>query len=315
MEYKSLDLTDSAVRILKKAGFEISLCDIRSCYDIMARRGLFSFIIKILSNVDSFSSEHGVEMKKIAYYFNVFPLIIAHKVKNHPIEEGIVYQRENIPVISMETLENILLNESPPLVYADRGGLYVQIDRERLREEREKRGFSLGYVADTLNISRSALYEYENIEKGVLLENAIKIENFFDIPVTKPVSILRKIEEDSEEIKIEDMKKTLERDVLLKLHRAGFKVVPTEKTPFNALVREKKVIITGIGKSNSQILKKRIRIVHEFSMMISEDAMFVVDLKKGPETIEGVPILKRGELRKIRDVESIFELIYSKKSD
>jgi putative transcriptional regulator len=315
MEYKSLDLTKTTVNILKKAGFEVSLCDIRSCYDIMARRGLFSFIIKILSNIDSLSPEHGMEMKKIAYYFKVFPLIIAHTTKKYTLERGVVYQRENIPAISIETFENLLVDETPPLVYADRGGLYVQIDRERLKDEREKRGLSLGYVADALNISRSTLYEYENIEKGILLENVIKIEDFFDIPVIKPVSILRKVEKESGEINLNELKKALERDVLLKLHHAGFTVVPTEKTPFNAFVKEKKVIVTGIGKSNSRLLKKRIRIVHEFSAMIEEDAMFVVDLKKNPESIEGVPILNKKELKKIKDVEGIFDLIESKKGD
>ena len=315
MSHEVIDLTNSIVNIFKRAGFEVSLCDIRSCYDIMAKRGLFSFIVKVLSNVDSFSPEHGTEMRKIAYYFNVFPLIIAYKTKKYSLEEGIVYNRESIPVISIETLEGLLLDELPPLIYSDRGGLYVKIDRERLKEEREKRGLSLGYVADALNISKSTLYEYENMEKGVLLENAIKLEKFFDIPVVKPVSILRKIERDTGEIKLEDLKKALERDVLLKLHHMGFKVVPTEKTPFNAVVKDKEIIITGIGESSSRLLRKRIRIVHEFSMMIEKDAMFVVDLKKNPENIEGMPILSKKELKKIKDVEDIFNLIYSKKID
>jgi len=315
MNQEVTDITKSITDIFKKAGFEVSLCDIRSCYDIMAKRGLFSFIVKVLSNIDSFSSEHGIEMKRIAYYFNVFPLVIAYKTKNNRLEEGMVYNREGIPVVSVETLENLLLNELPPLVYSDRGGLYVKIDRERLKEERKKRGLSLGYVADALNISKSALYEYENTEKGVLLENAIKLEKFFDIPVAKPVSILKKIEKDNEEIRLKDLKKALERNVLLKLHNAGFKVVPTEKTPFNAVVKERNIIITGIGESSSRLLKKRIRIVHEFSMMIEKDAMFIVDLKKSPESINGVPILSKKELEKIKDVEDIFYLIYRKKAD
>jgi len=315
MSQEVIDLTKSITDVFKKAGFDVSLCDIRSCYDIMAKRGLFSLIVKVLSNVDSFSSEHGIEMRRISYYFNVFPLIIAYKTKNDVLEEGTVYNREGIPVISIETLENLLLNNIPPLVYSDRGGLYVKIDRERLKEEREKKGLSLGYVADALRISKSALYEYENTEKGVLLENAIKLEKFFDIPVAKPVSILRKIEKDTGEIKLEDLKKALERNILLKLHDAGFKVVPTEKTPFNAVVKERNIIITGIGESSSRLLKKRIKIVHEFSMMIEKDAMFIVDLKKNPENIEGVPILSRKELEKIRDVEDILYLLYSKKTD
>ncbi|MEA1993451.1 MAG: transcriptional regulator [Euryarchaeota archaeon] len=315
MENKTVDLTGSAVKIFKRAGFEVSLCDMRSCYDIMVRRGLFSFIVKILSNINSLSAEHGEEMKRIAYYFNVFPLVISYKTKKDTLEKGVVYSREDIPVISLETLENLLLGEMPPLVYADRGGLYVKIDREKLKREREKREISLGYVADSLNISRSTLYEYENVEKGVLLENAIKIENFFDIPVTKPVSILKEIEEDNKKINLEDMKKTLERNILLKLHDAGFKVIPTEKTPFNAFVKEREVIITGIGKSSSRLLKKRIRIVHEFSMMMEKDSMFIIDLKKNPENIEGVPILSRKELKKIKDVEGIFDLLIGKKTD
>ncbi len=315
MEYKTFDITNSVAQILKKAGFEVSLCNMRSCYDIMARRGLFSFIIKILSNVDSLSSEHASEIRKIAYYFKVFPLIIAHKTKKERLKEGVVYNRDGIPVITMETLENLVVDGQPPLVYADRGGLYVKIDREKLKEEREKRGLSLGYVADEVNISRSTLYEYENVDKGVLLENAIKLEEFFDIPVTKPVSILKKVEKESGKISLEDVKRDLERKILLKLHDTGFKVVPTEKTPFNALVKEKEVIITGIGKSRSRLLDKRIRIMHEFSMMINKDSMFIVDLKKSPENVEGVPILSRGELKKIKDVDSILELLKSKKPD
>ena len=315
MTQETIDLVKVIVEIFKKSGFDVSLCDMRSCYDMVAKRGLFTIIVKVLYNVDSFSSEHGREMKKIAYYFNVFPLIVGYKTKKDALEEGVVYSREDIPVISVETLENILLNDIPPLVYSERGGLYVKIDRKRLKREREKRGLSLGYVADALNISKSALYEYENTEKGVLLENAIKLEEFFDIPVARPISILRKIEKENEEIKLEDLKKSLERNVLLKLHDAGFKVVPTEKTPFNAVVKERNIIITGIGESSSRLLKKRIRIVRDFSAMIEKDAMFIIDLKRGPENIEGVPILSKKELEEIKDVEDIFYLIYSKKTD
>ena len=80
----------------------------------------------------------------------------------------------------------------------------------------------------------------------------------------------------------------------------GFEVFPTKRTPFNALLKEREILITGISNTKTYIFEKKAEIVASISDITEKDAMFVVDAKsKG--SIKGVPILtqKKSNLQRM----------------
>jgi len=299
MTQETIDLVKVIVEIFKKSGFDVSLCDMRSCYDMVAKRGLFTIIVKVLYNVDSFSSEHGREMKKIAYYFNVFPLIVGYKTKKDALEEGVVYSREDIPVISVETLENILLNDIPPLVYSERGGLYVKIDGKRLKREREKRGLSLGYVAAVgmelhdhtyeliayrersrfgkkREIDVKSVIEMDKKYYPLVFDNYDYRNKHLCIAPNSPCPVLYGIRGESPEI----------------LEKAQ-KMIKSEK------IDKKQIFLTNQG-TDMHLVTKRISEVREFDSVILRG-----EVSQNPVTIEGGHVIFR-----IRDEMEIFCAAY-----
>jgi len=95
----------------------------------------------------------------------------------------------------------------------------------------------------------------------------------------------------------------------------GFKVFPTKRTPFNALLKEREILITGISNTKTYIFEKKAEIVASISDITEKDAMFVVNAKKVKENIKGVPILTQKEIKSSKDVEDILELVHERKID
>ena len=56
------------------------------------------------------------------------PLIVGLKSKSEYLEEDVIYERHGIPVIGLETLKNMIIDNEYPEILADRGGYYVHIN-------------------------------------------------------------------------------------------------------------------------------------------------------------------------------------------
>jgi putative transcriptional regulator len=115
---------------LAKTGFYVSdPHNIRSIsFDVIARRDKQLLIIKALANIDSLSSDDAEELRILATTLDGKPMVIGLHSSSGDLEEGILYSRFGIPIISEATFHEHMLEGVPPFVYAAPGGLYV--DRE-----------------------------------------------------------------------------------------------------------------------------------------------------------------------------------------
>jgi len=313
------ELLDNIVETLKKGGFEVALSRVQCSFDIVARRNLIVLIIKALLNLDTFSEEHAWDLKILSKALKATPLVVGAKTKLGFVENSTVYSRHGVNCISVDTLEDLFIEGNPPLVYADRGGFFVEIDGNLIKQEREKRGMSISHLADLIGVSKSSVYEFENVPKRISIDSVLKIEKELDIGITKPIYIV-KIGEKKEIENIKDTsvgagRSTLEKTVLGELSDKGFEVFPTKRTPFNALLKEREILITGISNTKTYIFEKKAEIVASISDITEKDAMFVVNSKKVKENIKGVPILTQKEIRSSKDVEDILELVHERKPD
>ena len=50
---------------------------------------------------------------------------------------------------------------------------------------------SIGHLAELIGVSKSSIYEFENLEKRISVDSVLKIEKELDIGITKPIYIIK----------------------------------------------------------------------------------------------------------------------------
>lgn len=304
---------DLLVRVrqsLGKAGFFISdPHNIRSIsFDVIARRDKQLIIAKVLTNIDSLSAEDAEQLSVIANALQGSPLVIGLHSSSGKLEDGILYSRFGVPIISEVTFHEHVLEGVPPFVYAAPGGLYVRLDGELLRRIRQERNISLGTLAEVAGVSRKAIQMYES-GMGAMIEIAAKIEEFLNEPIVVPLNPFSYTAEVERTLRTFEAFKGLNRDVFEMLREIGYSVVPTIRCPFDALASEHDLLLlTGIGESPEMALRKA-RVVGNISRVTEKKSVIFVQDKPTKEEIEGTPLITKDELRRADDVDDVLELI------
>lgn len=296
-------------QLLRVEGFQTSHVYEQSCFDMIARRKLLLLLMKVLVNIDSVNETHVEEIKKISDVFLASPVLVGMKTRSYPLEEDVVYERHGIPAVSVETFKNMINGEYPE-VLADRGGYFVNINGNLLKEFRDEYSLSLKDLADIAHVSRETIYNYENgkvkanIETAMVLEEILNTKITFDIDVFEPY-------QSPEEIP------TNKNNDLAKL---GFGVVSTNKTPFDALAKvndtksPENPLIANMDKNrNIKTLKKMAIPLKDLSLITSSDSFFVIKNEKFKESIDGIPVIKSWELKEADDTNDFIKMIKERK--
>lgn len=295
---------------LAKSGFFISdPHSIRSIsFDIIARRDKQLLIIKALSNIDSLSPEDAEELRILATTLDGSPMVIGLHSSSGKLEDGILYSRFGIPIISEGTFHEHILEGVPPFVYAAPGGLYVKLDGELIRRIREKRNISLGALAEIAGVSRKAIQMYES-GMGAMIDIAARIEEFLNEPIVVPLNPFYYTSDVARTLQSFDDFKGLNRDVFEMLKGIGYSVVPTIRCPFDALASEKDLLLlTGI-EEDPKMTARKARVVGNISRVTERKSVIFVRQETSLESIEGTPLITREELRKADDADDVLELI------
>lgn len=298
---------------LGKLGFTVSEPHtIRSiCFDLVARRDDVLLIVKVLGNVDAFNKDNAKELLVIANLLKGSPFIIGAKNSTSDIEDGVVYYRHGIPIISLGTFKDFFIEEVPPFVFAAPGGLYVHIDGKLLREMRERNQLSLGTLAEVAKVSRKSIQLYED-GMGAMMDAALRIEEFLKTPIILPINPLAthaKSEEEATEW-IDSFKefRGLEKHVFRRLDGLGYRIMPTNKSPFDALTADSKTLILASIEKKEGTLAKRARVVTNISKVVEKHSVIFVE-KYRKQSLEGTPIIDRKELKNIDSSDEVLELI------
>ncbi|UJG44747.1 MAG: helix-turn-helix domain-containing protein [Candidatus Heimdallarchaeum endolithica] len=171
-----------------------------TCFDIIAKKENKLTIIKIEPYIDNFLKVQAQELKNLSAFLQASPVIIGVRGKRFDeIQDGLVLFRHEIPVISLETFLNLMIDGLPPVVYCSRGGYYVRINRNSLRKARLDKNLSYSELARLVGISRRTMYEYEH-SINPPPETAILLEDILDISLTQGIPVFNikfRIEEDT----------------------------------------------------------------------------------------------------------------------
>jgi putative transcriptional regulator len=298
---------------LTNAGFYVSeLYLIRPIgFDLVARRDNSLLIIKVLTNIDALTEEVANELRTLSVLLKGCPLLIGEKTGVKTLEEDVVYDRFEIQAINIETLKNHLLEGIPLEVYAAPGGLYVNLDREKITNFRREQNLSIGEFARSLKVTRRTVQMYEE-GMNASIEVALRIEDVMGTNVAKPIDLLNK------SIKIKQIKpatvesegfKRFQREIFSILEEVGYKVIPMERAPFEAVSQDKrKILLTCVDRYDKKLIRKA-RVISSISDITEKHAVIIPDKDVNKTNIEGTPIIIKKELKKARDPEDILELV------
>jgi putative transcriptional regulator len=306
-------LVGNVTAMLEDAGFTVSdRCAIRpKSFDVAARRGRDLLLLKILANVDAFDGATGLEMRRLGDYLNATPVVVGLRTRDEELEPGVVYFRHGVPVLSPDTAMELFVEGMSPLIYAAPGGLYVDIDGDVLRDEREERGWSLGRLAKELGVSRRTVSKYED-GMNASVDVALELEDMFEGDLTSPVDVLEGADEVREGEPTPDDPEPEDDDerIVTVLTRAGFEVHPTIRAPFKTVSEDndsEKNVLTG-HSAFTEAAEKRARIMSSIGEVARTRSVYFVDEAKR-ESVDGTGLVEREELEDIDDPDELRDLI------
>ncbi|MDO9537289.1 MAG: transcriptional regulator [Thermoplasmata archaeon] len=295
-------------RLLEKAGFATTdPKDLAHAgFDIVARRDQAILIVKVVTNANSMNDEMLAGMTTLANAVNGSPILVGLKSGNDTIEDGVMYSRSGIALISMGTFRDLIEEGVPPLVYAAGGGFYVNVDSEVLRKAREG-GLSLGDIADMAGVSRRTIRMYED-GMNAKLEVAMRLEEGLGVELILPADPFtcqrtRVIPQEEEHFE------GLTRDIYLKLSKIGYSVDPATKCPFDAVTRDRDIILfTGVDLKKPG-LEKRAKAIACLSRILEKHSVIFVDKVGVRVNLEGTPLVGTRELERVKDKRKMMDLI------
>jgi putative transcriptional regulator len=303
------------LEVLAKAGFYTTDPSLFRTvnFDIIARRDAMLLIIKILTNIDAMKKDVAEQLKVVANHLAAFPLLVGDRSNTDLLEEGVVYLRHGIPVMSLGTLTDYFIEGVPPFIFSAPGGPYINIDGDELRKIRTSKGISLGELAKAAGVSRKSIQLYESGTKA-MFNVVVKIEKYLDHPIATPVEPFAIVTDVGEDVfRTGDTRGRFATHVFKRLRGLGFVVIKTVKCPFDALSEEKKtLILTGLGRSNRPTLEKA-KIMANISKITERDSVIVMEKDTSKQNIGGTPVIGRKELDDLEDTDEVITLVKERK--
>ena len=245
------DIYRNVLKTCHEAGFESTITlieDRHICFNIAAGKRVLKLLVKVAPNADRINETTARELHTIGQQLSAKPVIISEKRNRNDLEQGAVYERHGVPVISPNTFSDALLRNLLPYVYVRQGGVFVKLEPQLLRTLREKHELSLGKVAEILGVSRRTIYEYERGAIDPPVDTAIQLEDVFGTEVLKTISPFEPPTQSSQE-----QQKTppvppdgeVEEQAADKFAELGMDVIFARHSPFDAIAKtQDKTIIT-----------------------------------------------------------------------
>lgn len=298
-------IVDEISNLLKSEGFKTSDIYEKGAFDIVARKKLLILLLKAFINIDSIHEENASELKQLASIFLASPIIIGEKSRKGYLEEGIVYERYSIPAVSLTTFKNMIKYGESPEVMADRGGYYVKIDGNILKQYREEYSLSLKDLADLAHVSRATMYKYENEIVKANTETAEQLKEILNTKITLDIDILKPKKDHI------NFNPTKDNEDLSNL---GFDVISTTKSPFDTVAKNNETFIANLEKNrNEKTLKKMAISLKDLSLITSSDPFFIIKDEKINNSINEIPVIKSWELKEFENSKELIKVIKERK--
>jgi putative transcriptional regulator len=299
---------------LKEADFQVSqiCCSRPSCFDFAARKDDKTILVKVNSDVDTFSAQSARELKVIAGRVFAASLLISQQTHGKPLEDDTVYSRNGLFVVTEKTIRNIALQTANPLVYAGPGGYSVEIDGELVEKRRKELGLSIGKLAAMIGVSRRTLYGYERGMAKASVKSAYKLAETLGVPVAKPINVLKRTRKQRQCLLIKARHAIVCKGLLQKVFRkfAFCDISPVCRAPFDFIMNVpngKRVIVGGVAVHGERNLDKRMEEI--VSVCSAIDARPVLIAEKSKFASKDLSCISMDELSGMRMPEDLITAV------
>ncbi len=307
MRPQSASLIGKILRALDEAGFLASEISSRDyCVQIVAKKGTTKLLIKSSENVDSERRESAEDLKSLAVAFDASPFIIGLRMQKSIIEEDTLYERFGVNVIHPKTFRDVALRKRLPSVYSKRGGRYFKIDGRILKACREKKGLSLGQLANLIGVSRKAIYEYERDQMGATIQTVERLERILGRNVVAGIDVF----DWHLEGQAPDKNPTgaVARQLHSKLKRLGCQALGFNHAPIDIHAKNVGVsFLTFEERMDEERLENKIENAIEVGRVLGSSPMLVTE-DKAPHNSD-IIVIKIDEIKKVEHVRELAKLL------
>lgn len=286
-------LTQSVTDMLEKNDYVT--CQYRGCFDIAAKKSIL-LLLKVLQNVDALQEEQAKNLKIISNNLDADALLVGIQTRKERLQKGIVYERFGLPTISPDTLEALICYGIFPQIYRDRGGFYVEIDSDLVRETRRKKNLTQKELAEAVGVNKKVVYEHEKKQLRMFLSVARRLEDILEEKIIKNINLF-----ESEYQEHGSPKDLLEKEVGRDLEKLGFVTDFVKQAPFDIFAKEKALIVSDIEIDKRKI-EKRASAFKSFASVAQRPALIITEKA---EADVGIPVIQRKELEGLTKKELI----------
>ncbi|HDJ96477.1 MAG TPA: helix-turn-helix domain-containing protein [Candidatus Aenigmarchaeota archaeon] len=298
------DILSKVIETLLIHDFSIMLS--KGCFDVAAKRDI-SLLIKVLTNIDGLLKDHAISMKIIAKFLSANPMIVSLHTNRDKLLSNVIYSRFDIPVVTPETFETLLFEDSLPHIYSTKGKHLVEINAKKMRRRRIMLGMSMKQLALKTGLSVKAIYEIESERVRPTLESAKAIEDVLGIDLILPYRL-----ETIKNVKPIKPRRTLERYVFETFKKIGIETSALLSSQIDIIGKESEVLVTVVNEDSKKLGKRAISL-KKFVDFFSSQGLFIVE-KSEVKSLRGLPIIERKELSCLKDINDFRNLLEERRN-
>jgi putative transcriptional regulator len=292
-------LTQRVIKILLANDFNVLTS--KGCFDIAAKRE-YTLIIKTILNIDGLLETHAKSMKILSNYFSLIPLVISLKNNRERLQNNIIYSRFDLPVITPQTLETLLFEDSMLYAYSIKGKHLVNIDTKKMRKKRLELGLTMKQLAEKVGVTLKTIYLIENNQTKPTVATVEMLEEILNENLRVPYKFEKCYTDEFLEPKTNFEKEISKKFETMKIQHSFLC-----STPINIVSKKKKIIAAGVNSSDKK-LKSKTNFFKSFITFFNSMGLFIVEGTK-KENIDGIPIIQKPELNEIQSFRELLKLI------
>ncbi|MDG6225164.1 MAG: helix-turn-helix domain-containing protein [Candidatus Thermoplasmatota archaeon] len=302
------DLHEALEGTFAASGFMYAKINDDKGTEFFARKDNRLLVISALERPKTLDRASASRLRTLSSVLTASPVLVTASSKGSQYQDGVLYVKFGIPLLTIGTLHEHLVDGRPPMVFFGPGRHYVYIDPDLLRSVREERGLSLGALSELLGVSRRAIQMYEG-GMGVDLEIALELERILDSCLIQPLDPFSRSERLDIVREQLDAVDGLRKDVFLHLDSMGLEVIPATACPFDAIARDRDSILMTRVESDGRILKQRGLALSRISRITGERSLIIVRDCVNRKNIGGTAVVRVSELKRTDAAEDLIRII------
>ncbi|MCL4447092.1 MAG: helix-turn-helix domain-containing protein [Candidatus Thermoplasmatota archaeon] len=308
------EIIGSIIRFASRGGYTTICADesLSYTFDLILRNESRMMVIKVMNNVGLLTEETSKSLIAISRFLDAHPLIIGMSNRDERIEDGVVYSRYSLPIISPQTLVSYLKEGEEPTVRAGPGGFYVEIDSEKLKRIREQRSLSLGEIASAIGTTRRTVLMYQS-GMSASIDIALKMEEFLGEEIMEYVSFLWSVQREELTAGFRKMRE-FERLVNQEITRKGFVIYPIRRSIVNFLMEDSDSSYLGGIEEEVARVERKIEYLSELSEMSNKEGLLVVKREIEKPKRYKIPVISYSELEKLHDKDELKGVIRERRN-